>query len=95
MDRLKNAPFILIGVNSDSSPERVAKAIERENITWPSFYDGGSARGPIAVKWKVSRWPTIYVIDHHGMIRFMDVRGEDLDHAVDTLLEELRRDSFR
>ena len=33
-------------------------------------------------------WPTIYVIDSKGLIRYKNVRGEKMDAAVDTLLKE-------
>jgi hypothetical protein len=85
--RLADAPFALIGVNSDPL-ENVQAALERENITWRSFWDGGDTSGPIATRWNVSGWPTIYVLDHEGRIRYRDVRGEAMDAAVDTLLAE-------
>jgi hypothetical protein len=37
----------------------------------------------------VRGWPTVYVLDHKGMIRFKQVRGEELDKAIDQLLKEL------
>jgi peroxiredoxin len=86
VERLKDEPFALVGVNSDDSPETLADALERENITWPSFFDGGSTNGPIATRWGVSGWPTIFVLDHEGIIRYRDVRGERMDAAVDELL---------
>jgi peroxiredoxin len=88
--QLEKEPFALVGINSDSSPEDLAKVIEKENITWPSFFDGGSTRGPIATMWGVYAWPTIYVLDHEGIIRYQDVRGEQLEQAVEQLLEELK-----
>jgi hypothetical protein len=44
----------------------------------------------LATRWNVSGWPTIYVVDAKGQIRYRDVRGEDMDKAVDTLLAELK-----
>ena len=87
--RMADKPFALVGVNSDSSVEKLAEALERENISWPSFFDGGGTSGPIALAWGVRGWPTIYVIDAEGVIRFKNVRGERMDDAVDTLLEEM------
>ncbi|MDA7979094.1 MAG: TlpA family protein disulfide reductase [Pirellulales bacterium] len=86
--RLADKPFALIGVNSDPK-DRVKSAMDRENITWRSFWDGGSTNGPIAAAWNVSGWPTIYVLDHKGVIRFKGVRGEAMDKAVDQLLAEI------
>jgi hypothetical protein len=36
---------------------------------------------------------TTYVLDHRGVIRYKNVHGEDMDRAVETLLEELAADS--
>ena len=85
--RLADKPFSLVGINSDDKPETLKEVIAKESMTWPSWFDGGTD-GPIAKKWNVQGWPTIYVVDHKGVIRFKNKREKDLDAAVDTLLEE-------
>ena len=90
--RLANEPFALIGVNSDPK-EKVLAALERENITWRSYWDGGNTSGPIASRWNVRGWPTIYVLDQKGVLRYKGVRGEAMDKAVDTLLAEGKSDA--
>ena len=84
--RLSNKPFVLIGINSDSE-EHLREAKERENISWRSFWDGGSTGGPIARAWRIRGWPTIFVIDDRGIIRHNGIRGKKLDEALDELLE--------
>ena len=86
--RLEGKPFALLGVNSDSK-ERLRRAMKKENITWRSWWDGGNTSGPIAKAWNVKGWPTIYVLDAKGVIRYRDLRDKELDEAVDTLLKEL------
>jgi hypothetical protein len=86
--RLESKPFALLGVNSDPR-DKVKPALKRENITWRSFWDGGTTRGPIATQWQVKSWPTIFVLDDKGVIRYRNARGEAMDHAVDTLLKEM------
>ena len=88
--RLKDEPFTILGVNNDPA-DRYREAIERENITWPSFWDGGDTSGPIATKWGVFGWPTIYIIDHEGVIRDKNKRGEAMDEVVDKLLAEMKK----
>jgi len=90
VQRLENEPFALIGINSDRDREALKRTMAEEGITWRSFWDGGSTSGPIATKWNVRGWPTIYVLDGEGRIRYRDVRGEALDRAVDTLLAEMK-----
>jgi hypothetical protein len=87
--RLDGKPFALLGINSDRNRDDLKKVMDKEQITWRSWWDGGSTGGPIASKWNVYGWPTIYVLDGKGVIRYKNVRGEDMDQAVDTLLAEL------
>ena len=54
-----------------------------------TFWNGGSTQGPISNAWKVRGWPTIYVLDAEGVIRYRNVRGHAMDQAVDTLLAEM------
>lgn len=85
---LEGKPFALVGINSDKILEELHTSMEREQLTWPSWFDGGGPGGPIATLYGVKSWPTVYVLDPQGVIRFKDVRGADLDKAVDALLEE-------
>ncbi len=90
VERLRAEPFAIVGVNSDKDRAALKKTLVAEKITWRSFWNGGSTSGPISTRWNVSSWPTIYVLDAEGRIRFKNVRGEKLDAAVDQLLAELK-----
>jgi hypothetical protein len=85
---MEGKPFALIGVNSDAKAQ-LKQVLKKENMTWRSFWDGGNTSGPIATKWNVHSWPTIYVLDAKGVIRFKGPREQQLDQAVDSLLKEL------
>jgi hypothetical protein len=90
--RLAGEPFALIGVNSDKDLEELQDVLVEENITWRSFWNGPDGTGgPISTRWNVHGWPTIYVLDHEGKIRFKNVRGEAMDKAVDQLLAEMKK----
>ena len=93
VERLEGKPFVLLGVNSDESDDREkARGATREKrMTWPSWWDGGF-RGGIQTAYDVDHWPTVYVLDAKGVIRSIDVRGEELDRAVDALLAEMEAD---
>jgi hypothetical protein len=80
--------FVFLGINSDEDRDELKKTLEKENITWRSWWDEGSPDGPIQKKWNVTERPAIYVLDARGVIRFKDVKGDELDKAVDTLLAE-------
>jgi len=86
--RMEGKPFALLGINSDPKDE-LRKAMKKENITWRSWWDGGDTDGPIQRQWNIRGWPTVYVLDHKGVIRFEGVRDKALDQAVDQLLAEI------
>jgi hypothetical protein len=86
--RLEGKPFALLGVNSDQDRQQVIANNQKEQITWRSWFDGGT-QGPICQQYKIKGFPTIYVLDQHGVIRYKNVREGAMDQAVDTLLREM------
>ena len=89
--KLAGKPFALLGVNSDEDRENVKKVIDKEQMTWRSWWDGGSTDGPIQTAYNVSHWPTIYLLDREGKIRYIDVRDKKLEEAIDKLLAQIEK----
>jgi hypothetical protein len=89
---LKDKPFVLLGVNSDKDREDVKKVVKQEKITWRSFWNGGGTDGPIAKTWGVAAWPTIFLIDARGIIRYKFVGGDGLDEALAKLMRNAERE---
>ena len=89
---LKDRPFAIIGINSDyeGNLEKINKMLDEQGITWRQAIDG-TTQGPLAKRWNVQGWPTIYILDAKGVIRFKggDARGKNLAKNVETLLEEM------
>ncbi|MBK7645444.1 MAG: redoxin domain-containing protein [Planctomycetes bacterium] len=91
VERQKNKPFALIGINTDA-PETFRERAPKEGVTWRNVLEGRSG-GAIVRDWGVHAFPTIYVLDAKGIVRFTGVRDEAMDRAVETLLAELEHDS--
>lgn len=90
VQKLADKPFVLLGINSDKDKNELLKTLEKEQITWRHWFDGGSTNGPIAKTWNVHGWPTTYVLDADGVIRFKDLRDEAAEQAILSLLAELQ-----
>ena len=91
--RLEGKPFVILGVNSDPK-QKLREVVKKENMTWRSWWDGGTTGGPIASQWNVSGWPTLYLIDHKGMIRqkWVGSPGDDtLDREIDKLIAGMEK----
>ena len=90
--KMKDRPFAIIGVNSDRDRAKIQKICTDKKLTWRSFWAGTDGTGgPIPKRWNVSSWPTIYVLDHNGVIRAKNVRGEQLEKWIEQLVDEAER----
>jgi peroxiredoxin len=87
--KYKNKPVVLLGVNSDTEVETALKIAKAEGLNWPSYFDEGSTRGPIARQWGVEFWPTVILLDHRGVIRYRFQGMKKVDEAVSSLLKEV------
>jgi hypothetical protein len=66
--------------------------MDKEKLTWRSFADDGA----ITSKWNQSFTPTLYLLDHKGVIRhkWVGSPGEKaIDAALEKLLNEVQRNS--
>lgn len=90
VERLKKEPFAVVGVNTDPS-ETLSRLVKNGTTTWRNFRDG-RVGGEISSKWDIAGWPTVYVLDHKGVIRHVDLRGKELDEALDQLIKEAKND---
>ena len=91
--RLADKPFALLGVNSDQDREKVKTLNDQEQITWRSWFQGGPG-GPIAQQFSVQSWPTLYLIDHKGVIRHVFVANPG-DAKLDALIDQLINEAGR
>jgi hypothetical protein len=90
--KMEGRPFALIGVNSDKDRDALKPVLEKEQITWRSFWNGTEGTGgPISKAWHVQGWPTLYVLDAQGVIRhkWTGSPGDKvLDEAIEALVKE-------
>ena len=56
-------------------------------MPWTHWWEGQRDKG-ILKDWNVRFFPTIYVIDAKGVIRYKEIRGKELDEAVEKLVKE-------
>ena len=103
VERFKDRPFVMVSVNSSERREEICKSISEKAITWRCWWDPrGKSSGPIATRWHVEGWPTVYLLDHQGRIRVKFVgfvgRGDrqpPIDEAVAALVKEAEAASAR
>jgi thiol-disulfide isomerase/thioredoxin len=89
VERLSGKPFALISVSMDDEQEALTEFLKENEMPWKHWWCGGDRS--FSLKWDIQYFPTIYVIDATGKIRFKDVREEKLEEAVNELLEEIEQ----
>jgi hypothetical protein len=88
VEAYKDEPFALVGINTDSSKEVYAKKAQEMKVTWRSAWTGGK-KNPISEKFKIEGYPTLYLIDHEGVIRkkWLGAPGRtELEKAIEELV---------
>jgi thiol-disulfide isomerase/thioredoxin len=89
VSQYKDRPFALVGVNCDDDKAAAQRAVVREKLTWPSRWDGGVASGRLTEQWLVEAFPTLYLIDHEGVIRKKwegKPESDEVARAIETLV---------
>lgn len=74
--------------------EHASQLARQLGIPWRQAVDG-STRGPWARRWCVRRWPSSYVIDASGRLRFRDLDDVELALTVRSLVAEARASAPR
>ncbi|MEE2642627.1 MAG: SHD1 domain-containing protein [Planctomycetota bacterium] len=86
VNSMKGRPFTLLGVNNDQSLTVARNAVKKNQLNWRSWYDGKG--GPIVRNFGIRSFPTIFLLDHEGVVRFKNIRGAALDSAIELLVSE-------
>jgi thiol-disulfide isomerase/thioredoxin len=94
VDKYAGKPFVIVGVNADKDPTVAQQAEKDKGITWRSFQDYKpdstimSGAKTISDRWQ-ALFPTVYLIDHHGIIRHRycgTPHPDEIDEQVAKLL---------
>ena len=87
-EEYKDANFQIIGISLDQSRDTLVGYLEKEEITWPQFFDGNGWQNRVAEMYGINSIPRMYLIDGEGVVRKANARGSALEPAVAELVRE-------
>ena len=98
---MQDKPFALIGVNINCHAAKTLKEVmDKEQLNFRSFTDtaAGEGLGVIGSAWNLFGTPTVFVLDHQGVIRYrqigmLTVAVADHAKAIDEVLKKLIREA--
>jgi thiol-disulfide isomerase/thioredoxin len=87
-ERLKDKPFALVSISFDAEKKTLVDFLAKQPMPWNHWWNG--AEGKLMDTLSIEHYPTIFVVDPNGVIRYKEIRGEALEKAVNTLLDEMK-----
>ncbi len=87
-EKLHPKGFEILGISLDQDKEAMAGALQKQNMTWAQYFDGGGWDNKISKGFGIQSIPAAWLIDKKGMLRETGLRGEALGAAVEKLLTE-------
>jgi thiol-disulfide isomerase/thioredoxin len=86
--KLEGKPFALVSVSCDEEKDTLKEFLQDTAMPWEHWWAGRN--GELSKALNIRFYPTIYVVDAKGVIRYKNIRGEKLDEAVEKLLAEAK-----
>ena len=87
--RLEGKPFRLVGLSIDDEVKTLKDFLAKEKLPWTHWWAGpGGPESSFMQDWDIRGIPAIFVLDGEGVIRYRNVRGDELEKAVNALLKE-------
>jgi thiol-disulfide isomerase/thioredoxin len=87
--KLKDKPFTFISISADEKKDTLTEFLKDNPMPWTHWWNGQT--GGILKEWNIQHFPTIYVVDAKGIIRYKEIRGKELEEAVEKLLAEVKQ----
>ncbi len=85
-EKYESKGLSVVSVVTDKTIDTLRQAIAEKDITWRCWWDGED--GKIVSRWGITAFPSIFVVDRKGIIRFKNVRDKPLEKAVQFLLDK-------
>jgi internalin A len=84
-DKYAQRGLLIVGVHTTGFAENMADYVDQESLPWPVAAD---VDDETVKAWNVRNYPTLFVIDRHGKVRFAGLYHGDLERAIGQLLDE-------
>ena len=91
VERLNDKPFEIVSISADDKKETLVEFLAHEKMPWTHWWNGSN--GGILEDWNIQGFPTIYVLDAEGVIRYKKLGfvRDEFEKVVDGLLPETER----
>lgn len=86
-ERYQKEGLEIVGISFDADKQRLEDVMKRENLRWPHYFDGGGQEAAPGKTFGIRHWPSMWLLDRNGVIRFISA-GAGMDRKITALLKE-------
>jgi thiol-disulfide isomerase/thioredoxin len=79
--------FEILGISFDDSEAKLKNLIEKEEMTWPQYFDGQGWKNKFGQEYGINSIPSMWLVDKKGILRDLNAR-DNLAGKVEKLLAE-------
>jgi len=87
VERYKNRPFVILGVNTDSDKDQYRRLARENNVTWRSAWEGRRG-GELSKLFQIKGYPTLFLLDPNGNVAKVWT-GNPGERVLDAEIEKL------
>ncbi len=87
-EEFKDKGFDVIGISLDYEKDDMMKYLEGEGVNWNISLSGKGWDDDTVKLYGVNSIPSLWLVDRKGVLRYFELRGEDLRKAISELLLE-------
>jgi peroxiredoxin len=81
--------FEIIGISLDTDKELLMKFLDKNSLPWPiSCSYKGFYKDETALIYGINATPSTWLVDRKGILRFNEIKGDELKTAIESLLIE-------
>ncbi len=85
--------LVVIGINVDDlgtdGTDYASEYLKKKNVAWPNHITYEGPEKGLPAEWGIMSWPTQFLIDQKGNLRFIDA-SRNRDEKIDQLLKEAK-----
>lgn len=84
----KDKGFEIIGISLDKPGDTLKQYMEKEKLPWKIAYSGKFWNDETARQYGINAIPSYWLVDKKGILRYHNLRGEQLKKAIEELTAE-------
>ena len=85
--KFKGQGLQILGVSVDDNPSAWQRAVKVDKMTWPQVIVPAAEKNRVLSTYGVSYIPATFLMDRKGVLQEVDLRGGELEQAIQRLLK--------